>query len=80
MINYFDIINYYVIGFIILKKKIIFLLSFFIISSIFIYAIYSLIENRKKEHLNAEKKIIEVTYNTIIDAYKVILILFILIN
>ena len=71
MINYFDIINYYVIGFTILKKKIIFLLSFFILSSIFIYAIYSLIENRKKEHLNAEKKIIEVTYNTIIDAYKV---------
>ena len=52
-------------------KKIIFILSFFILSFFFTYEIYSLIENRKKEHLDAEKKIIEITYNTIIDAYKV---------
>jgi PAS domain S-box-containing protein len=68
---YFDIINYYLIGFIILKKKIIFILSFFILAFLFTYVIFSLIENRKKEHLDAEKKIIEVTYNTIIEAYKV---------
>lgn len=54
-----------------MKKKIIFILSFFILAFSFTYAIFSLIENRKKEHLDAEKKIIEVTYNTIIDAYKV---------
>lgn len=38
---------------------------------LFTYVIFTLIENRKKEHLDAEKKIIEVTYNTIIEAYKV---------
>ena len=54
-----------------MKKKIIFILSFFILSFLFTYVINSLIENRKKEHLDAEKKIIEVTYSTIIDAYKV---------
>lgn len=54
-----------------MKKKIIFILSFFILAFLFTYEIYSLIENRKKEHLDAEKKIIEVTYNTIVEAYKV---------
>ncbi len=54
-----------------MKKKIIFLLSFFILAFLFAYVINSLIENRKKEHLDAEKKIIEVTYNTIVEAYKV---------
>lgn len=54
-----------------MKKKIIFISSFFILSFLFAYVINSLVENRKKEHLDAEKKIIEVTYNTIIDAYKV---------
>ncbi|MDD2895004.1 MAG: diguanylate cyclase [Aliarcobacter sp.] len=54
-----------------MKKKIIFILSFFILSFLFAYVINSLVENRKKEHLDAEKKIIEVTYNTIVDAYKV---------
>ena len=54
-----------------MKKKIIFILSFFLMCLLFTYVIFTLIENRKKEHLDAEKKIIEVTYNTIIEAYKV---------
>ena len=54
-----------------MKKKLIFILSFFFICLFFTYIIFTLIENRKKEHLDAEKKIIEVTYNTIIEAYKV---------
>ena len=54
-----------------MKKKLIFILSFFFTCLFFTYVIFTLIGNRKKEHLDAEKKIIEVTYNTIIEAYKV---------
>ena len=54
-----------------MKKKLIFILSFFFICLFFTYVILTLIENRKKEHLDAEKKIIEVTYNTIIESYRV---------
>ena len=54
-----------------MKKKLIFILSFFFICLFFTYIILTLIENRKKEHLDAEKKIIEVTYNTIIESYRV---------
>ncbi len=68
---HFDIIINYFYRMLILKKKLIFILSFFFICLFFTYVILTLIENRKKEHLDAEKKIIEVTYNTIIESYRV---------
>ena len=40
-------------------------------SLIFTYIIFSLIESRKKEYLKAEKSLIQVTYNTVIEAFKV---------
>lgn len=54
-----------------MKKKIIFSLLFLVIAILFIYVICNLVDNRKKEHLDAEKKLIQVTYNTIINAYEI---------
>lgn len=54
-----------------MKKKFAYIFTAILVISIFSYLIISLIENRKKDHLLAEKELIEVTYNTVIEAFKV---------
>jgi diguanylate cyclase (GGDEF)-like protein/PAS domain S-box-containing protein len=54
-----------------MKKKFAYIFTAILIISIFSYLIISLIENRKKDHLLAEKELIEITYNTVIEAFKV---------
>jgi len=54
-----------------LKKKLIYLSLFFFIAISFSSIVYNLIQNRVKEHLEAEKELVSVSYNTIIEAFRV---------
>ena len=54
-----------------MKKKFTYLIITLIISLIFTYLIFSLLENREKEQLSAEKELVKVTYNTVIEAFNV---------
>ena len=54
-----------------MKKKLFYIIIFTTIISFFTYQIFSLIESRKFEQLQAEKNLINVTYNTVIEAFRV---------
>jgi len=54
-----------------MKKKFLYFIVFIIISFLFTYQVLSLIENRKKEYLQSEKELIKITYDTVIEAFRV---------
>lgn len=54
-----------------MKKKLLYVLIIVLVSLVFTYIILSLIDSRKKEHLKTEQELIKVTYNTVIEAFKV---------
>jgi len=54
-----------------MRKKINYCIVFVISSLIFTYFIFSLIENQKKEHLSNEEEVIRVTYNNLIESFKI---------
>jgi diguanylate cyclase (GGDEF)-like protein/PAS domain S-box-containing protein len=54
-----------------MKKKISYLISVIVIISTFTYLILTLINNRKNEHLVSEKELVKITFNTVIEAFKV---------
>lgn len=54
-----------------MRKKLFYIILLLLISSIFTYIIFTLIDNRKKEIIENEKELVSVTYNTIIEALRV---------
>ncbi|QDF30178.1 sensor domain-containing diguanylate cyclase [Halarcobacter anaerophilus] len=54
-----------------MRKKLLYLIILILISTIFSYIIFSLIDNRKKEDLESEKELIKITYKTVIKAFKI---------
>ena len=54
-----------------MNKKFLYVFAFVIVSALFTFMIQTIIDDRTKEQLKAEKELVKVTYNTITEAYRV---------
>ncbi len=54
-----------------MKKKLFYSVIFIVIGSVFVSIVSNLIQNREKEHLLGEQVLVSVSYNTIVEAFRI---------